>query len=113
MTLESRDDGEVTILDLSGKLVLGDGDKLLRATFDELLPRGRSRIVINLENVPYMDSAGMGELISSQRKAVAAGGNVRLVNPLRRVYDILHAVKLDTVFQIFQEEAQAVESFRA
>ena len=111
MNLGVRDAGDVALLDLEGKLTLGDGVDLLRETIVRLIADGRTRIVINLEKVPYMDSSGMGELISSQNKALGAGGAVRLLNPLKRVYDVLHAVKLDSVFEIFQEESKAVASF--
>ena len=113
MELVSRRDGEVAILDLSGKLTLGEGDQQLRAAFEEALAGGRPLVVINLGNVPYIDSAGLGELISTQKRAAAAGGAVRLLNPLKRVYDVLHAVKLDSVFEIYQDESLAIASLRS
>ena len=111
MNLGTRDAGAIVVLDLSGKLTLGDGDEVLRATVGRLIADGRTQIVVNLEKVPYMDSAGMGELIASHTKASQAGGAVRLLNPMKRVYDVLHVVKLDSVFQIFLEESTAVASF--
>jgi anti-sigma B factor antagonist len=110
--IETRSDGTIAILDLSGKLTRGDGDERLRAAIDALIARGQIRLVVNLEKVPYMDSAGMGELISAHLRVTKAGGALRLLNPLRRVYDVLQLVKLDTVFEIYQEEAGALASLR-
>lgn len=111
MDLGVRDLGDVAVIDLSGKLTRGDGDDLLRATVDRLLAGGRRRILINLGKVPYMDSMGIGELMSTRKKTAVVGGTVKLLNPLKRVYDVLQLVKIDTVFETYQDEAQAVASF--
>lgn len=112
MDLELRDVGDVVVLELCGKLTAGDGDDLLRATVDRLLAGGQPRILLNLAKVPYMDSMGIGEIMSTRQKAAIAGGIVKLLNPLKRVYDVLQIVKLDTVFEIYQDEATAIASFR-
>jgi len=112
MKIDIRTEGEVTIVDVEGKLTRGDGDPLLRATVDRLLKEGRSRILLNLEKVPYMDSAGMGELVSSAKRLSAVGGVVKLLNPMKRVFDVLHLVKLSSVFEIYHEEKAAIASFQ-
>jgi len=109
--LEVRDIGDVAVIDLSGKLTRGDGDDLLRATVDRLLVAGRRRLLINLAQVPYMDSLGIGELMSTRKKAAVAGGTVKLLNPHKRVYDVLQLVKIASVFETYQDEAVALASF--
>ena len=111
MQLEVREAGEVTVLDLSGKLTGGDGDELLRATVDRLLAAGRVLILLNLAQVPYMDSAGIGELMATHGKVTLSGGSVKLLNPHKRVYDVLHIVKLHSVLATFHDEATALASF--
>ena len=113
MDVGVRDLGNVTVLDLSGKLTRGDGGPELRATVDRLLADGRVRILLNLAQVPYMDSAGISELVATHKKAAITGGAVKLLNPLKRVYDILQLVKLDSIFETYQDEATAVASFGA
>jgi anti-sigma B factor antagonist len=111
MDLDVRSAGSVTVLDLSGKLTRGDGAERLRASVDRLIEQGRNRILLNLAQVPYMDSAGIGELMATYRKAAAAGGAAKLLNPLRRVYDVLQLVKLDSVFETHRDESAALGSF--
>jgi anti-sigma B factor antagonist len=111
MGFEIRELGDVTLIDLSGKLTRDGSELQLRAAVDELVTRGRLRIVLNLTAVPYMDSAGIGELVATRQKVAAAGGAVKLLNPLKRVYDILQLVKLDTIFETYQDEEVARESF--
>lgn len=111
MKLDIRSVRGVSVLDLTGKLTRGDGDDLLMTIVDDLLRVDRGGVLVNLEKVPYMDSAGIGALMSCRRRAAAAGSSVKLLNPLKRVYDVLQMVKLDTVFEIFQEEAAALDSF--
>jgi len=111
MQLEVREAGDVTVLDLSGKLTGGDGDELLRTTVDRLLAAGRGRILLNLAQVPYMDSAGIGEIMSTHGRVAGAGGAVKLLNPHKRVYDVLHIVKLHSILATFHDEAAALASF--
>lgn len=112
MTVAIRNLGAVDILDLAGKFTRGDSDDTLRVSVDRLLAAGRRQILLNLEKVPYMDSSGIGELVSLHKATAAAGGTVKLLNPLKRVYDILHIVKLDTLFESYLDEAAAIASFR-
>jgi len=112
MTIDVREEAAVTVLDLEGKLTSGDGDALLRETINRLLAERRNWILLNLAKVPYMDSAGIGELVSSARKLSAAGGAVKLLNPLKKVYDVLQIVKLSSVFEVYHEESAAIESFK-
>lgn len=111
MEIHVREEGPVTVLDLSGKMTLHQGDALLLDTVDRLLHGGPSRILINLDQVPYIDSAGIGALVSCYRRAVERGSTLKLLNPKRRVFDLLHLVKLDEIFECFHDEQQAIASF--
>jgi len=111
MVLVERQASGVTILDLGGKLTLSDGEAELRALAVRLIEEGRLRILINLGQVPYIDSSGIGALMEIYKRAAAAGGTVKLLNPHRRVYDVLHLVKLDSVFDVHADEERAIESF--
>jgi len=111
MDVHVRQVGPVTVLDLSGKVTLGLGDKALRQKMRELLEGPPRRILVNLERVPYMDSSGLGELIRCRKLAQETGSTVKLLNPAKRVYDLLHVVKLDQVFECYSDEARAVASF--
>ncbi len=101
------------VIDLSGKLTLGQGDSELLKTVERLLQDGAQGILINLDQVPYMDSAGIGVLVTCCKRAVERGARVKLLNPRKRVFDLLHLVKLDTIFEVFHEEPQAIASFAA
>jgi anti-sigma B factor antagonist len=111
MNIAVRLEGAVAVLDLEGKLTAGDGNIVLRKTIDRLLEEARHRILLNLEKVPYMDSAGIGELVSSANRLSAVGGVIKLLNPLKRVYDVLHLVKLTSVFEVYHEDKAAIASF--
>jgi len=111
MKIDTRIEGIVTVLDLDGKLTPGHGDTLLRETVERLLAEGRMQILLNLEKVPYMDSAGISQLVSSYKLVSTAGGTIKLLNPLKRVYDVLQLVKLNSLFEIHHEEAAALASF--
>jgi anti-sigma B factor antagonist len=111
MELGVRRVGKVAVLDISGKLTGGDGDAALRGEVDRLLAGGCTHLLLNLAQVPYMDSAGIGEVISTYKKTAAAGGTAKLLNPHKRVYDVLQLVKLNSVFQTFQDEAAALATF--
>ena len=114
MEIGVREVGPVTVLDLSGKVTLDQGDSLLVETVDALLEGGTSRrILVNLDQVPYMDSAGIGALVTCFRHAADRASTLKLVNPKKRVYDLLQVVKLDRIFECFDDEQQAVASFGA
>jgi anti-sigma B factor antagonist len=111
MEILVREVGPVTVLDLSGKLTPYHGDAPLQDTVIELVQGGTRRILINLDQVPYIDSAGIGALVSCYKHAVERGATVKLLNPQKRIFDLLQVVKLDKVFECFHEEQQAIASF--
>jgi anti-sigma B factor antagonist len=111
MTIQERTSGSVTILDLNGKLVLGDGDVLLKDKIHSLVFQGRKQIVLNLGAVNYVDSSGLGALIASSVTASSNGGKVKLLNLTKRLHDLLSIAKLSTVFDTFDNEAEVVKSF--
>lgn len=113
MKMDIRLKGIVTVLDLDGKLTPGHGDTLLRETVERLLAEGQQLIILNLEKVPYMDSAGISQLVSCYKLVSTAGGTIKLLNPLKRVYDVLQLVKLNSLFEIHHEETAAIASFVA
>jgi len=112
MKITERKSGDVTVLDIEGKILLGEGDVQLKRKIDELVERNEIKVVLNLEQVPYMDSGGLGEIVRSYTTATRAGGNLKLVNATKRISDLLTITKLITVFEIFDEEAAAVSSFK-
>ena len=103
--------GQVSVVDLSGKITIGEGDVVLRDKVLELLDGGHSKILLSLEKVSYMDSAGIGELVACFKKAREKGGTVKLLKPSGKVEDLLQLTKLWEVFEIFDEEKAAVDSF--
>ena len=113
MTIQERVVGSVTVLDLDGKMVLGDGDTLLKDKIHSLVFQERQNIVLNLGRVSYMDSSGLGALVASFVTAKNNGGQVKLLNLTGRLQDLLAIAKLLTVFDTFDSEADAVRSFAA
>jgi len=111
MQIEERAVGTVTILDVKGKLVLGDGDAMLRDKVHSLVSQGRNQIVLNLAEMPYIDSAGLGEIVKTHTMANRANGGLKLMNVTKRIHDLLVITKLVTVFDTFDSEAEAVQSF--
>ncbi len=103
--------GRVAVVDISGKITIGEGDVLLRQKVQELLDAGESRILLNLEKVKYMDSAGIGELVACYKRAKEKEGTVKLLNPSGKVYDLLQLTKLEEVFDTYRDEGQALGSF--
>lgn len=101
----------VTVVDVSGRIVLGEDTALLRNTVRDLIATGQKNILLNLAEVPYLDSGGIGELVSAFVAVRREGGNVKLLNLTRRVRGILEIVKLITIFEVFDDEAAALESF--
>lgn len=108
----SREAGPVSVVDISGRITLGDGSALLRKTIRGLLEEGRTRILLNLGDVDYIDSSGIGELVSGYSTVKGRGGELKLLNLSRRVRDLLQLTKLYTVFDVFTDEAAAIRSFR-
>jgi anti-sigma B factor antagonist len=106
-----REVGEITVVDLSGRLVLGDASAQLRQTLRELLDQGKKKIVLNLGEVAYIDSSGLGELVSGFTTVKNQGGALKLTNLTDKVTDLLTVTKLYTVFEIHPNEGAAVQSF--
>jgi anti-sigma B factor antagonist len=113
MTITERKSGDVTILDVEGKILLGEGDVQLKRKIDELIERKEIKLLLNLANVPYMDSGGLGEIVRSYTTVKRAGGELKLLNATKRISDLLTITKLITVFEIYEEEGEAVKSFSA
>jgi anti-sigma B factor antagonist len=107
-----RDAGPVTVLDMSGRITLGDGSALLRKTLRELLEQKRIRILLNLADVDYIDSSGIGELVSGYTSVKSRGGELKLLHLTKKVHDLLQITKLFTVFDVYSDEQIAVRSFR-
>jgi anti-sigma B factor antagonist len=110
MKISNRQIADVTILDVSGRVVAGEA-ALLRDSIRNLIARGEKNIVLNLAEVPYIDSAGIGELVSALVAVRRQSGCLGLLNLSRRVRDVLEIVKLLTVFQVFANEAEALATF--
>jgi anti-sigma B factor antagonist len=112
MQIEERVVGDVTILDLKGKITLGEGDEALKDKINSLTLQNRRQILLNLEGVPYIDSAGLGEVVRTYTTVSRQGGQLKLVNLTKRIEDLLSITKLLTVFETFDTEAEALQSFR-
>jgi anti-sigma B factor antagonist len=113
MVIEERVVGDVTILDLKGKMTLGEGDELLKDKINSLIHQGQKKLLLNLESVPYIDSAGLGEIVRTYTTVSRQGGNLKLVNLTKRITDLLSITKLLTVFETFDSEPDALKSFQA
>ena len=107
-----RDAGLVTVVDLGGKITLGEESALLRTTVRGLLEEQRTKIVLNLADVNYIDSAGIGELVSAYTSVKGRGGELKLLHLTKKVHDLIQITKLYTVFDVHSEESAAVRSFR-
>ena len=111
MEIKERVVDGVSVLDLSGKIVLGEGDMQIKDRIKDLLADGQRRILLNLGDVSYIDSAGLGGLISSYTTVKREGGQLKLVNLTRRIKDLLAITKLITVFDTYDNEKEALGSF--
>lgn len=111
MKFTERREGDVVIVDLNGKLTLGSGDVQLRQVIRDLLDRDEKKIVLNLAKVGYMDSAGVGELVASYTTAERAGADLKLLNLTAKIRDLLQFTQLISVFDSYDDEAEAVASF--
>lgn len=111
MQIEERLVNNVTVLDLKGKMTLGEGDELLKDKINSLLQQDRKQILLNLEGVPYIDSAGLGEIVRTYTTVSRQGGKLKLVNLTKRITDLLSITKLLTVFETFEAEPEAIRSF--
>jgi len=111
MQIDERVVGDVTILDLKGKMTLGEGDELLREKVSSLVSQGQKKLIMNLDGVPYIDSAGLGEIVRTYTTVSRQGGKLKLLNLTKRIEDLLSITKLLTVFEVFEDEAEALESY--
>lgn len=112
MDIEERAVGDVMILDLKGKLTIGDGDELLKDKINSLIQQGHKKLLLNLEGVPYVDSAGLGEIVRTYTTVSRQGGNLKLLNLTKRIEDLLAITKLLTVFDTYESEPEALASFQ-
>jgi len=107
-----REHGGVTVVDLSGRIILGEASATLRQTLRDLVSKGQKKIVLNLGDVHYIDSSGIGELVSGYTTVKSHGGELKLLNLTKNVHDLLQNTKLYTVFDIHNDESAAIASFR-
>lgn len=112
MQIAERESGSVTILDLSGKIILGDDSTLLKDKLQSLLHQGKRNLLLNLGQVPYVDSAGLGALVSAYTTVTREGGSLKLTNVTKRMQDLLSITKLLTVFDTFDSEDEAIRSYK-
>jgi anti-sigma B factor antagonist len=113
MHIDQRAVGDVVVLDLKGRITMGEGDELLKDKVNSLVNQGHRKIVLNLAEVPYIDSAGLGEIVRTYTTVSRQGGNLKLLNLTKRITDLLSITKLLTVFETFDAENDAVRSFSA
>jgi anti-sigma B factor antagonist len=113
MQIDERAVGDVVVLDLKGKITLGKGDELLKDKVNSLVNQGHRKILLNLAEVPYIDSAGLGEIVRTFTTVSRQGGNLKLLNLTKRITDLLAITKLLTVFETFDTEPDAIRSFSA
>jgi anti-sigma B factor antagonist len=111
LNISERQAGDITILDMDGKVTIGEGSVALRSTIRRLLGEGKSKILLNLGGVGYIDSSGIGELVSSFTAVNKEGGTLKLLNLTQKIQDLLAITKLLTVFDTFDSEADALNSF--
>jgi anti-sigma B factor antagonist len=111
LKIETREVAHVIILDVQGRIVLGDEIGDLRDAVRNLVAEGKKKIILNLAEVDYIDSSGVGELVGSYTTVRNAGGELKLLNLTQKVHDVLHVTKLYTVFDIRNDEFTAVKSF--
>ena len=112
MKIVERQVGDVVLLDLHGKILIGEGDDDLREAVTRLADGGKTKILLNLADVPYVDSAGLGEIVRTYTTVSRKGGKLKLLNLTRKIQDLLSITKLLTVFETYDSESEAVSSFK-
>jgi anti-sigma B factor antagonist len=112
MKASTRQVNGVTVVDMSGRITLGEGSVILREAVKDLVAKGQKKILLNLGDVTYIDSSGIGELVSAFTSVRNQGGELKLLNLTKKVHDLLQITKLYTVFDIKDDEAKAVEAFK-
>jgi len=110
-TLNFRELGDVTVIDVAGQIKLGEGAVSLRDAVRDLIGRNQKRILVNLAAVTYIDSSGIGEMVAAFTTLTNQGGQLKLLNLTKRVQDLLQITKLYTVFEVYDNEAHAIRSF--
>lgn len=113
MQIDERIVGDVVVLDVKGRVMLGEGDEILKDKVNSLLGQGRKKLVLNFAEVPYIDSAGLGEVVRTYTTVSRQGGQLKLLNLTKRITDLLAITKLLTVFDTYDSETEAVQSFSA
>ncbi|HEV8158810.1 MAG TPA: STAS domain-containing protein [Pyrinomonadaceae bacterium] len=111
LNISERQAGDITILDLDGKITIGEGSIALRNTIRRLLEEGKKKILLNLGEIGYVDSSGIGELVSSFTTVNRDGGSLKLLNLQQKVQSLMAITKLLTVFDVFEDEGDALGSF--
>jgi anti-sigma B factor antagonist len=111
MKIVERQVGDVTILDLHGQIMIGEGDDALREAVTRLVDGGKTRLLLNLADVPYVDSAGLGEIVRCYTTVSKKDGRLKLLNLTKKIQDLLAITKLLTVFETYESEDEAVRSF--
>lgn len=111
VSVTTRQVGDVSVLDVAGRITLGEGSSTLRESLRTLTSTPNSKILLNLEEVTYIDSSGIGELVSGFTNLQEQGGQLKLLKLTKRVRDLLQITKLYTVFEVFDDEATAIRSF--
>jgi anti-sigma B factor antagonist len=111
MKFSVREVKDIVVIDVDGKIVLGDGDVEIKQTVDDLLRKGNKNILLNLAKVPYLDSAGLGEIIRCFTALRRSGGHFKLLSPNQRIIDLLSITKLMNVFDCYDNESSAIKSF--
>ena len=109
--LSTREVGNVTVIDVAGRITLGEGSSALRETLRDLIAKNQNKILLNLADVSYIDSSGIGELVSGYTTVTNTGGSLKLLNLNKRVKDLLQITKLYTVFEVHEDEAAAIRSY--
>ena len=112
LTIASRELDGVTVLDLNGRITLGEGSVQIRDAIRDLIAKGQKRILLDLGEVNYIDSSGLGELVSAYTSVKNQGAALKLLKLTRKVHDLLQLTKLYTVFDIYDDEASAIASFK-
>jgi len=112
MQIDERQVDGITVLDLKGKVTLNEGDEVLKDKINSLLMQEKKKILLNLADVPYIDSAGLGEIVRTYTTVSRQGGQLKLVNLTKRITDLLMITKLLTVFETFESEPDALKSYK-
>ena len=112
MKIEERTIGPVVVLDMAGRLVAGESQGHLKDKINSLLAAGKKKLLLNLESVPYIDSAGLGEVVRTYTTVSRQGGSLKLLNLTKRIEDLLSITKLLTVFDTYDNEAEAIKSYK-